>query len=141
MKERTLLEEACMEILGEEFVDYYEPLSNLLLLNPDYIENDDSRLSAKITAILFDPGLKDKPHLICNFIENPDINAEFKESEIQDVKKILTVDPELVNTIKIVELMKQNVITPDFEDKLQLLVKNDMEKLAFADRARFIQKY
>ncbi|MCK5182893.1 MAG: hypothetical protein KAQ95_01220 [Candidatus Heimdallarchaeota archaeon] len=38
MKEKTILESACFEILGENYDAYYELLGNLLLLNPDYIQ-------------------------------------------------------------------------------------------------------
>lgn len=141
LKEKTILESACSEILGENYIDFYELLGNLLLLNPDYIQKNDPRLSAKITAILFDDGLKDKPHLICQFIDNPELNTEFNALEVSHTKKLLEIDSELINTSKIIDLMKQNVITEDFEHQLRLLIREDMEKFSFSERARFIHKY
>ncbi len=141
LKEKTLLESACLEIIGENYKEFYGLLGNLLLLNPDYVQKNDPRLTAKITAILFDDGLKDKPHLICQFIDNPKLNDEFNALEVSHTKKLLEIDPELVNTSKIIDLMKQNVITEDFEHQLRLLIREDMEKFSFSERARFIHKY
>ncbi|NHJ33494.1 MAG: hypothetical protein FK732_11595 [Asgard group archaeon] len=139
--EKTYLENACSEIIGKNYNNYYDILSNLLLLNPDFIQKSDPRLSAKVTAILFDDRLKEKPHLICEFIENPELNMEFNVQEIKYTKRLLDLDPELTNTSMIIDLLKQNIITEDHSHILSLLVKEDMEKLSFSERARFIHKF
>lgn len=82
MTGKTLLENACIEVVGEKNEEYYQLLSNLLLLNYSFIQKNDSRLSAKVTAILFDDEFIDKSHLICEFIENAELNISFSESDL-----------------------------------------------------------
>ncbi|MCK5047155.1 MAG: hypothetical protein KAS22_11285 [Candidatus Heimdallarchaeota archaeon] len=139
--EKTLLEFACSEILRENYKDFYDILSNLLLLNPDFIQENDPRLSAKITAILFDDDLLEKPHLICQFIENPELDVKFTASELDYTKKLLKIDPELIITDKIVDIIQQKIITEDFRNKLRINIRLDLEKFSLADRARFVHVY
>jgi hypothetical protein len=107
LKEKTPLELACFEILGEDISQYYNVLSNLLILNPHLIRENDKRLSAKITSILFDKELIDKPHLICDYLNNAEFSVDFSLIEIDYTKILLDMDPELIITEKIVEFLKQ----------------------------------
>ena len=107
LKEKTPLENACLGVLGKDYKEYYEIFANLLLLNPEFVQKNDPRLTAKITAILFDNELLDKPHLICQFIDNPELEVKFTDSELNNTKKLLRIDPELINTNKIIEILKQ----------------------------------
>lgn len=139
--EKTLLEFACSEILWENYKDFYNIFSNLLLLNPDFIQENDPRLSAKITAILFDDDLLEKPHLICQFIENPELDVKFTASELAYTKKLLKIDPELIITDKIIDIIQQKIITEDFGKLLRTNIRWDIEKFSFPDRARFLHTY
>ncbi|NHJ87684.1 MAG: hypothetical protein FK734_19640 [Asgard group archaeon] len=107
MKNQTPLEKACNEILGETYQTYYDILSNLLLLNSNLIKKDDSRLTAKITLALFDDEIVDKPHVICEFINQSEMERDAKSTDIVHAKDLLDVDPELINTIKIIDALKR----------------------------------
>ncbi|MHA1211561.1 MAG: hypothetical protein ACTSSH_03780 [Candidatus Heimdallarchaeota archaeon] len=141
MTEKTSLEKACKKVLGEDSSEHYSILANLLLLNYVYIRRNDPRLSAKLTAILFDDGLKGKVHLICLFIENAKINYKFSAIDITNTKRLLEIDPELENTLRIVGLMKKTIVDEKFSNSLKLIVRKDLEKFTMAERARFIHKY
>lgn len=106
MKEKTPLETACNEILGEDYGQYYNVLSNILILNPNLVKENDPRLSAKVTSILFNEELKDKVHIICEYLENPELNINFSLTEIDYTKILLEMDPELINTSEIITFMK-----------------------------------
>ena len=107
MKEKTPLEQACFDILGKDFEQYYNILSHLLILNPHLVRENDKRLSAKITSLLFNEEIKDKVHLICSFIENNELEFDFSKSEIEYTKLLLEADPELFNTSKIITYLKE----------------------------------
>lgn len=106
MKEKTPLEKACLEILGKDSEKYYNILSHLLILNPQLINNNDKRLSAKITSLLFNAEIKDKVHLICLFIENNNLEFNFSRSDIGYTKMLLEIDPKLFNTERIISYIK-----------------------------------
>ncbi|TET27793.1 MAG: hypothetical protein E3J70_11210 [Candidatus Heimdallarchaeota archaeon] len=139
--EKTFLEFACSEISRDNYKEFYEILSNLLLLNPEFIQKNDPRLSAKITAILFDDELLEKSHLICQFLENPDLDVKVTATELAYTKKLLRIDPELIITNKIIDIIQQKIITEDFGKLLRTNIRWDIEKFSLPDRARFIHKY
>ena len=107
LKEKTPLEDACAKTLGEDSSQYYNVLSHLLLLNPDFIKRNDARLSAKVTSILFDEKIQDKVNTICEYIENADWDFNFNQSEIDYTKVLLEMDPELITTHKIISILKE----------------------------------
>ncbi|MBK5114276.1 MAG: hypothetical protein KGD59_09630 [Candidatus Heimdallarchaeota archaeon] len=139
--EKTHLEIACSEILRENYTEYYEILSCLLLLNPNFVEKNDPRLSAKITAILFDDELLEKPHLISQFIENPELDVRYTTTELDYTKKLLRIDPKLIITSRIVDILQQKIITEEFRNKLRTNIRWDIEKFDLENRARFVYKF
>lgn len=141
MAEKTALEIACIEVVGENSKEYYQILSNLLLLNFSYIQKNDSRLSAKVTAILFDDELTDKSHLICEFIENAELNIAFSKSDLEKTKKLLDIDPKLTNSLLIVNKLKKQVQNKEFFDLLKSNLKNDWDKYANIARISQIGRY
>jgi hypothetical protein len=127
--EGTPLEKACKLIVGEKFSEYYDLLGDLLLLNYQFAEKEDPRLSAKITSILFDNGLRDKAHLICLYLENPEINVGFTDKEIKITKKLLNLDPELNMTQKIIDtIINDKSVSDEQLIKLQLVARADLER-------------
>ncbi|NHJ38897.1 MAG: hypothetical protein FK731_02610, partial [Asgard group archaeon] len=106
MKVKTPLEIACNEILGEDYDQFYNVLSNILILNPKFVKENDPRLSAKVTSILFNDKLIDKVHIICEYLENPELNINFSPTEIDYTKILLDMDPELINTSDIIKFLK-----------------------------------
>ncbi|MHA1156326.1 MAG: hypothetical protein ACTSQK_09485 [Candidatus Heimdallarchaeota archaeon] len=141
MTGKTLLENACIEVVGERKKEYYQLLSNLLLLNYSFIKKNDSRLFAKVTAILFDDELADKPHLLCEFIENVELNISFSKLDLVNTKKLLDIDPELTNSILIVNKLKKQVDNKEFFDLLKNNLKTDREKHINTTRIRQIGRY
>lgn len=107
MKKETPLEIACFEVLGYNAEQYYNILSQLLILNPQFVRKNDKRLSAKITSLLFNETIKDKVHLICLFLENDKIERDFSQSEIEYTKLLLDIDPELSITNKVISYLKE----------------------------------
>lgn len=105
-KMKTPLEIACFEVLRENAEQYYYILSHLLILNPQFVKKDDTRLSAKISSILFDENIQDKVHLICLLIENDGVDQFFSQSDIDFTKLLLNKDPELYSTSKIITYLK-----------------------------------
>ncbi|MFW9924223.1 MAG: hypothetical protein ACFFDW_13140, partial [Candidatus Thorarchaeota archaeon] len=106
-----------------------------------FIKKDDPRLSAKITAILFDEELVDKVHLICEFIENVEINEKFSPKEIFSAKKLIDIDEKLEKTLKIIDILKQKIVDPELGKILRMNIRNDLDKFLITDRARLIRKY
>ena len=137
----TPLESACKKVIGNEYMEYYNLLGNLLLLNYDLIKKSDQRLSAKVTAIIFDEELRDKSHLICLFLENSEMNVSFSTNDIENTKKLLELDPQLDNTQKIIDAIKPEIISDNFDQKLQLIVREDLEKYMITERGKFIHRY
>ncbi|NHK30800.1 MAG: hypothetical protein FK730_05575 [Asgard group archaeon] len=115
MKEKTPLETACYEVMGENYGQYYNVLSNILILNPNLVKQNDSRLSAKVTSILFDEELIDKVHIICEYLENPELNINYSPTEIDYTKILLEMDPELNNTSEIIIFLK-HLPNPKYSD-------------------------
>ena len=91
MSEKTALEKACIEVVRLQNKEYYEILSNLLLRNYTFIKENDPRLSANITAVLFEDELVDKAHHICKFIEEEVLNQNFSQLEVEYTKKLLEI--------------------------------------------------
>ncbi|MCG3253673.1 MAG: hypothetical protein KAX09_07485 [Candidatus Heimdallarchaeota archaeon] len=104
MKERTQLEIACAEIVGDETNQYYDILSEMLIMNPHLLKKDDTRLSAQFTSILFSEEVEDKAHLICSIIETIDNKSEDKY--VKQAKLLLEIDPVLEITKQIVDKLK-----------------------------------
>ena len=101
-----------------------------MLLNPEFIQKNDPRLSAKITAILFDDELLEKSHLICQFLENPDLDVKVTATELAYTKKLLRIDPELIITNKIIDIIQQKIITEYFGKLLRTNIRWDIENFS-----------
>jgi len=106
VKKETPLEIACINALGDGAEQYYGILSQLLILNPEFVQKNDKRLSAKISSLLFDDYIRDKVHLICLLIENDEMDQIFSRSDIDNTKLLLKIDPELISTNKIISYLK-----------------------------------
>ena len=104
MKERTQLEIACAEVVGDYTNQYYDLLSNLLIMNPHLLKEDDTRLTAQLTSILFSEEVEDKAHLICSIIET--IDAKSDDKFMIQVKLLLEIDPVLDTTKQIIDKLK-----------------------------------
>jgi len=106
VKKETPLEIACINTLEDGAEQYYGILSQLLILNPEFVQKNDKRLSAKISSLLFDDYIRDKVHLICLLIENDEMDQIFSRSDIDNTKLLLKIDPELISTNKIISYLK-----------------------------------
>jgi len=104
LKERTQLEIACAEVVGDYTNQYYDLLSNLLIMNPHLLKEDDTRLTAQLTSILFSEEVEDKAHLICSIIET--IDAKSDDKFMIQVKLLLEIDPVLDTTKQIIDKLK-----------------------------------
>lgn len=104
MKERTQLEMACAEVVGDYTNQYYDLLSNLLIMNPHLLKEDDTRLTAQLTSILFSEEVEDKAHLICSIIETIDTKSDDKF--VKQAKLLLEIDPVLDTTKQIIDKLK-----------------------------------
>ncbi|MBY8993934.1 MAG: hypothetical protein KGD59_05240 [Candidatus Heimdallarchaeota archaeon] len=104
MKERTQLEIACAEVVGDYTNQYYNLLSNLLIMNPHLLKEDDTRLTAQLTSILFSEEVEDKAHLICSIIETIDTKSDDKF--VKQAKLLLEIDPVLDTTKQIIDKLK-----------------------------------
>ncbi|MFW9922666.1 MAG: hypothetical protein ACFFDW_05165 [Candidatus Thorarchaeota archaeon] len=126
MSYTTPLEQACNEIMGEKKAQYYEILSNLLLLNSKFIQKDDKRISAKVTRILIDKNIEDKSHLLCCLIESSEIE-DVNIAEINQLKKLLDLDPNLINTESIITLIKR-FPNPNYTEIMRKVdIKNELK--------------
>ena len=141
MEEKTPLEKACEDILGEEYTEHYKILSNLLLLNYQFIEKNDPRLSAKITVILFGDSDIDKVHYICENIENAELNREFTQFDLKFAKKLLDFDPELKNTLRIIEKLKDTIKDENFFNKINENVVDERYKWVATGHVRQLGRY
>lgn len=106
MQKETPLETACFNVLGDGAEQYYNILSQLLILNPQFVQKNDKRLSAKISSLLFNDNIQDKVHLICLLIENDGMDQFFTRADIDNTKSLLKIDPELSTTNKIISYLK-----------------------------------
>ena len=106
MEHKTPLEAACFKILGNDFEQHYNLLSQLLILNPQFVQKNDKRLSAQISSLLFNEDIQDKVHLICLLIENDEMDQIFTRSDIDNAKLLLNTDPDLNSTNKIIAYLK-----------------------------------
>ena len=104
MKERTQLEIACAEVVGDYTNQYYDLLSNLLIMNPHLLKEDDTRLTAQLTSILFSEEVEDKAHLICSIIESIDTKSD--DIFVKQAKLLLEIDPVLDTTKQIIDKLK-----------------------------------
>ena len=104
MKERTQLEIACAEVVGDYTNQYYDLLSNLLIMNPHLLKDDDTRLTAQLTSILFSEEVEDKAHLICSIIESIDTKSD--DIFVKQAKLLLEIDPVLDTTKQIIDKLK-----------------------------------
>ena len=101
MKEKTQLEVACAEVAGDNNNQFYGLLSNLLIMNPHLLKEDDTRLTAQLTSILFSEEVEDKAHLICSIIET--IDAKSDDKFVKQAKRLLEIDPVLDTTKQIID--------------------------------------
>ncbi|MBN1329035.1 MAG: hypothetical protein JXA54_06135 [Candidatus Heimdallarchaeota archaeon] len=127
MLNNSPLENACKEILGRNYEEYYHLLSNLLLLNVDLIKRNDQRLSAKVTSILFDNQISNKTHTICEYIEAADWEYNFQTKELEDAKKLLELDPELKITKEIINHLKRHSNQNYSEIMRKVDIKNEIK--------------
>ncbi|NHJ49104.1 MAG: hypothetical protein FK733_15055 [Asgard group archaeon] len=140
MKRKTPLEMACNDILGEDISQFYNVLSNLLLLNPDFIRENDKRLSAKVTSILFDDEIDDKPHVICEYLDNSEFNVNFTPTEIDYAKILLEMDPELATTGEIVSSLKNQDDQSYSEIMRKVPIKKELRLYRTAVRDGFVRR-
>jgi len=125
MKEKTQLEIACEKVVGTETSQYYKLLSDLLIMNPHLLKNDDTRLSAQITSILFSNEIEDKAHLICSIIETIDVQS--KDKYVEQAKLLLEIDPVLDVTKQIVEKLK-TMPDPNYSEIMRKVnIKHEMK--------------
>ena len=69
------------------------------------------------------------------------MNIGFSENDIKNTKKLLELDPYLSISQQIIDQLKQEVTNEPLNSRLQVIVRNDLEKYFLAERARFIHKY
>lgn len=125
LKERTQLEIACAEVVGDYTNQYYNLLSNLLIKNPHLLKEDDVRLSAQFTSILFSDEVEDKAHLICSIIET--IDTKSKDKFVKHVKILLEIDPVLDITKQIVDKLK-SLPDPNYSEIMRKVnIKHEMK--------------
>ncbi len=130
MKKETPLEIACINALGDGAEQYYNILSQLLILNPEFVQKNDKRLSAKISSLLFNETIKDKVHLICLFLENDKMERDFTQSEIDYTKLLLETDPELNTTNKIISCLKE-LPNPNYSEIMRKVPIKHSQKLYY----------
>lgn len=118
MEDKTQLEKACFEVVGEKHSEYYSLLSRLLILNPEFIKNSDPRFSAQFTLVLFDDEIEDKSHIICELLDYMEMNKVGKAYELSDAKELLTLDPILKNTNNIITTLK-NLPDPNYSELMR----------------------
>ncbi|MHA1532422.1 MAG: hypothetical protein ACTSR6_10535, partial [Candidatus Heimdallarchaeota archaeon] len=90
--------------VGDNTNQYYNLLSNLLIMNPHLLKKDDTRLTAQFTSILFSEEVEDKAHLICSVIET--IDAKSEDKYVKQAKLLLEIDPVLEITKQIIDKLK-----------------------------------
>ena len=125
MKEKTQLEIACTEVVGDSTNQYYNILSNLLIMNPQLLKKNDTRLSAQFTSILFSDEAEDKAHLICSIIET--IDKETKDQYVEQAKHLLEIDPVLDVTKQIIDKLK-TLPDPNYSEIMRKVnIKNEIK--------------
>jgi hypothetical protein len=125
LKEKTQLEIACEEVVGTETNQYYSILSDLLIMNPHLLKDDDTRLSAQLTSILFSEEVEDKAHLICSIIETFDLQS--KDKYVEQAKSLLEIDPVLEITKQIIEKLK-NLPDPNYSEIMRKVnIKHELK--------------
>lgn len=135
MKEKSQLEIACAEIVGDETNQYYDILSDMLIMNPHLLKKDDTRLSAQLTSILFSEEVDDKVHLICSIIETIDSKSEDKT--VKQAKHLLEIDPVLDITKQIVEILRSFPVSDYSEIMRKVNIKNELKII----RRGFVYRY
>ncbi len=135
MKEKSQLEIACAEIVGDETNQYYDILSDMLIMNPHLLKKDDTRLSAQLTSILFSEEVEDKAHLICRIIETIDTKSEDKY--VKQAKLLLEIDPVLEITKQIVDKLKSFPVPNYSEIMRKVNNKNELKII----RRGFVYRY
>ena len=135
MKEKSQLEIACAEIVGDETNQYYDILSDMLIMNPHLLKKDDTRLSAQFTSILFSDEVEDKAHLICSIIETIDTKSEDKY--VKQAKLLLEIDPVLEITKQIVDKLKSFPVPNYSEIMRKVNNKNELKII----RRGFVYRY
>ena len=73
-------------------------------MNPHLLKDDDTRLTAQLTSILFSEEVEDKAHLICSIIETIDTKSDDKF--VKFAKHLLEIDPVLDTTKQIIDKLK-----------------------------------
>jgi len=125
LKEKTQLEIACAEIIGDDTNQYYEILSNLLIMNPQLLKKGDTRLSAQFTSILFSDEVDDKAHLICSIIET--IDDKSNDKYVEQAKQLLEIDPVLDITKQIIDKLK-SLPDPNYSEIMRKVnIKHEMK--------------
>ena len=125
MKEKTQLEIACAEVVGDNNNQYYDILSNLLIKNPNLLKEDDTRFSAQLTSILFSEETEDKAHLICRIIET--VDAKSTDKYVKQAKLLLEIDPVLDVTKQILEKLK-SMPDPNYSEIMRKVnIKHEMK--------------
>ncbi len=125
VKDKTQLETACIEVVGKESSQYYTILSDLLIMNPQLLKDDDTRLTAQITSILFNNEAEDKSHLICRIIETYDVQS--KDKYVEQAKLLLKIDPVLDVTKQIIQKLK-TLPDPSYSEIMRKVnIKHEMK--------------
>ena len=73
-------------------------------MNPHLLKDNDTRLTAQLTSILFSEEVEDKAHLICSIIETIDTKSDDKYVKL--TKLLLEIDPVLDTTKQIIDKLK-----------------------------------
>ena len=126
----TPLETACNKVLDDNAEEYYDILSQLIILNPQFVRKDDNRLSAKLSSLLFNDGFPDKVHQICVFLENDKLDKVFNETEIKNTEALLRIDPELKITMKIIAVLKE-LPDPNYSEIMRKVPIKHSQKLYY----------
>ena len=130
MKKDTPLETACYEVLGDNAEQFYDVLSQLIILNPQFVRKDDNRLSAKLSSLLFNDGISDKVHQICVFLESDKLDKVFNKIEIENTETLLRMDPELKITKEIIAVLKK-LPDPNYSEIMRKVPIKHSQKLYY----------
>jgi len=130
VKKETPLETACYRVLGDNAVQYYDVLSQLIILNPQFVRKDDNRLSAKLSSLLFNDEFPDKVHHICVFLENDKLEQVFNQTEIKNTEILLRMDPELKITKEIISVLKE-LPDPNYSEIMRKVPIKHSQKLYY----------
>lgn len=136
MDNKTQLEVACENALGENYSEYYEVLSELLVLNPNLLKENDTRFSAQLTFILFNDETKDKPQLVNELLESNENRLKTKTEVIEHTKKLLDMDPEFIVTDKIIAELKK-IDDPNYTELMRKVNTKYEMKMYFSGETTF----